>query len=181
VRYESWKATVDRDLEPLGLVLKAGLWYLVARAGGKARTYRVSSIHKLEVTNGRFTPPARFDLALYWDAWSKDFEARLYQGRATLRLSPLGVQRLRTLAPAIGEMAARTAAKPDRRGWVRVEIPIESVDHAITDVLRLGAEAEVLAPPELRKKAMENAASLSALYAADLSPAPARGKRRRRG
>jgi predicted DNA-binding transcriptional regulator YafY len=181
VRYESWKDLVDRELEPLGLVLKGGLWYLVARAGGKTRTYRVSNIHKLEVTSEQFTYPQRFDLAGYWDEWSKEFEARLYQGTATLRLSPLGVQRLRLLAPAVTEMAARTAGKPDKQGWVRVEIPVENTNHAITDILRLGADAEVLGPPELKKKVVENAAALSALYAKDITPPPARAKNRRRG
>ncbi|HEU4426808.1 MAG TPA: HTH domain-containing protein, partial [Pilimelia sp.] len=32
VRYESWSRVVERRLEPYGLVLKAGKWYLVARA-----------------------------------------------------------------------------------------------------------------------------------------------------
>ena len=43
VRYRRWGAEVDRDLDPLGLVLKSGTWYLVAwpteagrRGGGKA-------------------------------------------------------------------------------------------------------------------------------------------------
>ena len=41
VRYRRWKAPtdVDRRLEPYGLVLKAGCWYLVAAPG--PRTYRV--------------------------------------------------------------------------------------------------------------------------------------------
>ena len=30
VRYRRWGAEVDRDLDPLGLVLKSGTWYLVA-------------------------------------------------------------------------------------------------------------------------------------------------------
>src|SRR5687768_8406307 len=45
VRYESWKGVVERTLEPLGLVLKAGVWYVVAAvAGNDARTYRLSNI-----------------------------------------------------------------------------------------------------------------------------------------
>src|SRR5262249_54890432 len=45
VRYESWDKVVERDLEPLGLVLKAGVWYLIARAGNSTpRTYRVSKV-----------------------------------------------------------------------------------------------------------------------------------------
>src|SRR5450755_891180 len=42
VSYESWSGTRRRELEPLGLVLKAGAWYVVARSAGSeaVRTYR---------------------------------------------------------------------------------------------------------------------------------------------
>jgi len=44
VRYESWKDVVERTLDPLGLVLKGGAWYLVANVKSRPRTYRVSNI-----------------------------------------------------------------------------------------------------------------------------------------
>jgi predicted DNA-binding transcriptional regulator YafY len=165
VRYESWTGRVERDLEPLGLTLKAGAWYLVAQVGGKPRTYRVSAIETLEVTEETFTRPAEFDLAAFWSEWIRDFAARLHRGRARLRLSPAGLRRLAQLAPAVAEAAARTAGPPDRHGQVEAEIPIESIDHAAGEILKLGAEAEVLDPPELRLKLVETAARLTAIYA----------------
>lgn len=36
IDYESWSAARSRVVDPLGLVLKAGAWYLVARKGGEA-------------------------------------------------------------------------------------------------------------------------------------------------
>ena len=168
IRYESWVAVVDRDLDPLGLVLKAGVWYLVAQAGGTPRTYRVSAIRALDVTADRFIRPPDFDLAAYWTGWVRDFEAGIYRGEATLRLSPRGMRRLAALAPAVGAMAARTAVGCDDAGWNRVTIPIESIEHAAGEVLKLGAEAEVLAPIELRRRLAEIAAALDGLY----SPAP---------
>jgi predicted DNA-binding transcriptional regulator YafY len=164
IRYESWTGVADRDLEPLGLILKAGVWYLVARSGGKARTYRVAAIQTLEVSAETFTRPESFDLAAYWNAWTRDFQSRLHRGEATLRLSPAGLRRLSALAPAAGEMAARTAGERDAGGWARVQIPIESVDHAAGEVLKLGSEAEVLAPLELRQRMAEIAARLGAIY-----------------
>ena len=74
IGYESWKAAVTREIDPLGLVLKAGVWYLVASApkvvGKKtaSRTYRVSNISSLNVLPASFTRPARFDLAQHWEA-----------------------------------------------------------------------------------------------------------------
>ena len=44
VRYRRWAAptNVTRTLDPHGVVLKAGRWYLVARSGEDFRTYRVN-------------------------------------------------------------------------------------------------------------------------------------------
>jgi predicted DNA-binding transcriptional regulator YafY len=164
VRYESWTGPVERDLEPLGLTLKAGSWYLVAQVGGKPRTYRVSAIQTLDLTQETFARPADFDLAAYWSGWARDFEARLFRGQARLRLSPKGLRRLALLTPAVAEAGARSAGPPDTDGWMAVEIPIESIDHAAGEILKLGAEAEVIGPPELRRKLAETAAKLGAIY-----------------
>lgn len=165
VRYESWKAVVERELEPLGLVMKGGVWYLVARSGGKARTYRVSNIQRLEVRAERFARPPRFDLAAYWVEWSKDFEARLYRDTAVVRISPRGMERLGLLAPAVAASACRRARKPDKRGWVRADIPIESVDHAAGELLKLGADVEAIAPEALRQRLRAISTEMAALYA----------------
>ena len=44
MRYREGSAVVSRRLDPLGLVLKAGVWYLLARRRGEERVYRVSRI-----------------------------------------------------------------------------------------------------------------------------------------
>jgi predicted DNA-binding transcriptional regulator YafY len=165
VRYESWRDLVDRDLDPLGLVLKAGVWYLVAAVKGQARTYRVSNMRALEALNTSAQRPARFDLARYWASWSRDFEARMFSERAVVKLSPLGRRILRDVSPVASEAAeaAHRVCKP--RGWVKTEIPIESVTLAARQLLRLGAEVEVLAPAPLRVAIAREAESVAALYA----------------
>lgn len=172
IRYESWAGVVERTLEPLGLALKAGVWYVVAqvaaKGAGRPRTYRISAIKALEPLEEAFDRPADFDLAAYWSAWVEDFEARIHQGEATLRLSPLGLKRLALLGPAVERMAARTRGEPDDAGWTSSTIPIESIEHAAGDVLRLGAEAEVMAPLGLRRRVAEIAAQLGAIYASEI-------------
>lgn len=167
VAYESWKGLVERDLAPLGLTLKAGVWYLVAEAGGgrRPRTYRVSAIRSAAPTGEAFARPRGFDLARYWTAWAKDFEARLFKDEATLRISALGLRRLAAVAPTVAAAAERTAGAPEPDGRRRVTIPIESVGHAALQVLGLGGEAEAVAPPELRARVGEFAARLSGLHA----------------
>jgi len=90
VRYRRWKAPtdVDRRLEPYGLVLKAGRWYLVAAPG--PRTYRVDQILDLAVLKESFTIPENFSLAGYWQSHTAEFLAGLH--RTTRAPSPGGRQ-----------------------------------------------------------------------------------------
>lgn len=166
IRYESWNGIVDREIEPLGLVLKAGIWYLAAGIGDDKRTYRLCNILGLSVLDERFTRPPDFDLADYWATSTQRFEAEIYRDTATLRVSPRGLKLLRELSAAIAEAAASAAEPPDDEGWTRLVIPIESIDHAARELVRLGAEAEVLAPAPLRARIGETARRLALLYAA---------------
>lgn len=167
VRYESWKGEVARELEPLGLILKAGLWYLAARSvegRREPRTYRVSNILDLSVSEMTFERPSGFDLAAWWAETSRRFEAEIMTGTATLRLSPAGLKRLAKLGAEQARLAVDSARTDPGEGWRELVVPIESIEHAATDFLRLGPEAEVVAPAELRE-AMRNAAErLGRLY-----------------
>jgi predicted DNA-binding transcriptional regulator YafY len=164
IAYDGWKGPVSRDLDPLGLVLKGGLWYLVAAANGAPRTYRVSNISALSVLEAAAQRPARFDLERYWEDWREAFEARLMAERATVRLSPEGLRRLRIVSPAAAEaVAARNAAEAGSE-WVTAEIPIESVADATRVLLYPGPEVEVLAPAALRHSLAAAARAVAALY-----------------
>lgn len=166
VRYESWKGEVARELEPLGLILKAGLWYLAARpveGRGEPRTYRVSNILELTVGEATFERPAGFDLAAWWAETSRRFEAGIFTGTATLRVSKAGLKRLAKLGAEQARIAAEAAAGAGE-GWVVVTAPIESVEHAAVDFLRLGGEAEILAPAALRDAMRAAAGRLAQLY-----------------
>ena len=104
VRYRRWKAPtdVDRRLEPYGLVLKAGRWYLVA-GPGSPRTYRVDQI--LAWPNSTRSSASR--PASTWPA----------TGRPTRRTSTRRLHRRRgavRLAPGAGRLSC-----PERRALAR--------------------------------------------------------------
>lgn len=67
---------------------------------------------------------------------------------------------------AVGTRALEGAAPPDGEGWVEVELPVETQAVAVGDLLRLGAEADVLAPPELRQAVARTVAALASRYEA---------------
>jgi predicted DNA-binding transcriptional regulator YafY len=160
IEYESWAGRVARDLEPLGLVVKAGEWYLVARPPGRttARTYKVDQIHALTV--GAVFPRPVFDLAAYWRQSTERFEQEIYKGTAKVRLGPRARQLLREKSAALAEAIPRL----DDDAWCTVEIPIESIEHATEQFLGLGANVEVLAPPALRTRMRETACAMAKLH-----------------
>ena len=169
IRYRRWRAPTDvtRSLDPHGIVLKAGKWYLVARDHRGMRTYRVNQILHLAVLAEHFERVEDFNLAEYWAAGITKFRAALHQGQATIRLSPAGRDRAAVLYNAETIRALRaTASPPDQDGWVRAVVPIESIENARSEFLRLGADVEIIEPAELRAQISAVARSLAAIYSA---------------
>ena len=168
VRYRRWAEPreVDRVLSPVGLVLKSGIWYLVAAAdAGAIRTYRVSQILDLHEDGGDFERPTGFDLAEYWRASLTEFDRRRFQGAATIRLSPEAVHRMEDLyGTAVLESVAASATAPDDEGWIRAVLPIEGLTHAVGEVFKLGWGVEVLEPAELRAAVAKTARELAELH-----------------
>ncbi|MFT7776665.1 helix-turn-helix transcriptional regulator [Roseateles sp.] len=161
--YLSWKGESHWRGEPLGLVLKGGSWYAVMRCGARTMTLKVANVLALAVAEETFERPGDFDLAAWWQASLQRFERDLRPGRAVLRVTAEGCRRLaergRYAAQAV---AAAVAEKPlGPKCWVRVQLPIESVDQAARLVLSLAPEAEVVAPAELRARVAQWAAALA--------------------
>lgn len=187
IRYDSWQGEGTRLVHPLGLVLKAGVWYLVAALRGEPRTFRVSNVLAAEVVPGHAPHPKRFDLAGYWQASTRRFERELYTQEAILLATPAGLKGLAASSSAVAKAVAR--AKPSRRkdGRTRVRVPIESIEHAVGPLLRLAPEVEVLGPASLRQALVRRLGRIAQLYggreqrrgARDLvSAAPGPGSRR---
>lgn len=169
VRYESWRGPSERELEPLGLVMKSGTWYLAARTTGQdtVRTYRLSAVKTWRVRDSSFRRPRAFDLAAWWRATSARFEAELHPIRANVAVSPRALGWLRNaLTPFTPDDHPSTAASPAPlpEGWVVVRLPIESIEHGARRLLGFGAEARALAPPALVKAVKSELARLHTRY-----------------
>jgi predicted DNA-binding transcriptional regulator YafY len=168
MRYDGWKRITQRVVRPLGLVLKAGVWYVVAlpETAKAPRTYRLSNILTLTALDKTFRPPKAFDLARHWQASTRRFEAEIYTGTATLRATALGLRLLKELSSAVAEAVTRTAqADTESTDWTQVSVPIESVQHATRQFLGLGTEVEVLQPATLRQQLRGSIGHLARRYA----------------
>jgi predicted DNA-binding transcriptional regulator YafY len=154
-----------RVLDPLGLVLKAGVWYLVGRCGDETRVYRVSRIRTLELSGETFVPPSDFDLPTYWAQARDEFESTRPSVDVTVRLERSTLPALRRAV----DWSVRPAVREGRRlpgvGRVELVLPFERLDFAYADLIKLAGAVEVVAPAELRRRLAASGRSLAATYA----------------
>ena len=154
VRYQRGDRDVDRTVDPLGLVLKAGTWYLVAASDGEVRTYRVSRMLAAHVTAEPAERPPGFELAAYWTASIDAYERDAPRVTVTIRVDPAVMG---ALADAVGVQAVRAAERlpgEDPEGWVRLRLTADWPEEVPGRLIGLGSRAEILDPPEIRERAI---------------------------
>jgi predicted DNA-binding transcriptional regulator YafY len=156
---------VERTLEPYGLVLKAGVWYLVARADGDPRVYRVDRFASVAPLDGRFERDGEFDLPGFWEERAASFARSILRETAVVRLTEAGARALRYAADRAAAEEALERGETDGLGRTTVTLPVESLDVAYSQLLALGPECEVLGPPELRERMARAAERMAGLYA----------------
>ncbi|NUT33128.1 MAG: WYL domain-containing protein [Hamadaea sp.] len=149
-----------REVAPLGLVLAAGDWYLVAERDGQRRTYRVSRVRSVELLDDPVVRPERFDLGESWAQARRALEDERVGVEVTLRVDARVLPRLRKMVPVRGQHLIPVAAT----GTVEVTLPFEDESWACEAVLSFGAAAEVLAPPTLRRRMADELRAAAARY-----------------
>jgi predicted DNA-binding transcriptional regulator YafY len=155
IEYERDDVRVERVLEPLGLVLKAGIWYAVASVEGEIRTYRLSRVTAARPLDERFERPDGFDLAAHWSESIAAYEREVPRIDVTVRVAPA---RLPALADLLGNQVVADAerlAEPDPDGWTRLVLRLDYPHDAPGRLLGLGRDMEVLGPPEVRARVIE--------------------------
>lgn len=167
MRYRTWHAEKQRRVAPLGLVLKGGSWYFAGDVDGSVRTYRIARVLDCTSLDEHFDRPADFDLAAYWHAATDRLEAEMHPNIAVVRLSPFGVKLLDALSQPYVKARTQIEDAVDSEGWRIARIPTGKTSwHAAAELLKFGAEAEVLAPADLREKMAEMAQAMAARYCA---------------
>jgi predicted DNA-binding transcriptional regulator YafY len=152
VVYDRGDRLAERRLLPLGLVLKAGIWYVVAAWQSQVHTYRVARFRAATLTDERFDRPPGFDLAAYWEESTAAYERDAERVEVTLRVGPRAIHTLADLAgrTAMRESERLTPLEGDPDGWEVLRLRMEWPDEVPARLLALGADAEVLEPAEMR-------------------------------
>ena len=156
---------VDRTLNPLGLVVQGGTWYLVARArphaaakrrrGGEPRIYRVSRIEQAEITAQPADIPDDFDLLAFWTNRKEDFHMTRAGYQVRVRAKPWVLRALRH---------EFTGVVPDGDDWMGAELSFGTRGMAFERLLGFGPHVEVIAPDDLRTAIATAARDVAAMY-----------------
>ncbi|WP_164704610.1 helix-turn-helix transcriptional regulator [Blastococcus litoris] len=158
----------SRPVSPLGLVVKSGVWYLLAGTAAGVRTFRVGRVTAVMPTDDAVLRPEGFDLAAAWQESSAAVEARRGQVRVSGSADP---ELLPVLRARLGRRL--TVGGADADGWVPVEVAGPSVGMLVSELAGYGARFVVVGPAEARARLAEVAAELVQLYGDQGTEVPA--------
>ncbi|MGH2752154.1 MAG: helix-turn-helix transcriptional regulator [Actinomycetota bacterium] len=147
----------DYEVDPVGLVVKAGVWYLVAYRGDEPRMFRVGRIRKAEPIGPASLPADVPPLAELWDRMRARFE------------QPGGGVRVDAAVPknraglVLGVCSAELIDRPERRLHPEeadheiLTLTFRSAAHAWWMLAALAEHVEVIGPNEVRDELVRNA------------------------
>ena len=158
------RATTSRELQPLGIVNKAGAWYLVSDAAERVIVLRVARIRAIRVLETTFRRPKSFDLVAFWDAWSKDFETSRPRIEVVIHASPDALASMPEVFGDAAHPALGDASEQDARGWRHVTLRFEHDAAAISRLAGFGSEVEIKSPLRLRAHIIDTATAILNRY-----------------
>ncbi|MCX4819532.1 YafY family transcriptional regulator [Streptomyces sp. NBC_01142] len=170
LRYRHSGTTEPRTytLDPYGLVVKAGVWYLIADHRAVPRLFRADRVVAAALTDAPVRRRAGQELADVWQVLRRQVEDRQADVRVTARV------RADRLELFLRIQEGQVTAEPVTEGeWAHVELAFPSVV-AARSLLAFGENLEVLSPPEVRELLARSAAMVVELYG--LSPASGGGR-----
>jgi predicted DNA-binding transcriptional regulator YafY len=136
----------SRTVHPLGLVVKDNTWYLVAGTDAGQRTFRISRVRSLRLTEEPIERPDDFDLAEAWSSIVTTVDAQRAPVRVRVRTDPTTVDVLRWM---FGNRVEAGATGPD--GRVEVELRAQSELMVARQLAGFADSIEVVAPQSVRR------------------------------
>jgi len=150
IEYQSWSRLARHLLDPLGLVVKSGEWYMLGRKRNRNNCigiYRINEIRSATLTKQNFREPRGFDLASAWRERVARFEKQMFTESADIVVYPDAFTRLSRLGASTVDAVMRSPAKQD--GSRRATVAIEGDDAFAREMLGFGRSIQVVGPPTL--------------------------------
>jgi predicted DNA-binding transcriptional regulator YafY len=174
-----------RVVGPLGLVNKAGTWYLVAHCGahsgagagvgtgagaGDIRVFRAGRVSAARILAEPAERPAGFELAAFWARWSAEFEASRPRLEVRLAASPGALAAFGEVFGAAAAPALEAAEPPGQDGWRVLTLSFEHERAAVHRLAGFGDQVEILDPPSVRAELLATAREILGRYPPGGSP-----------
>ncbi|WP_433274185.1 helix-turn-helix transcriptional regulator [Actinosynnema sp. CS-041913] len=157
--YAKWSGERSvRVVDPLGLVEKEDVWYLVAGTAEGQRTFRVDRVVDAEVTGEEAVRPEGFELSAAWGRVVEEVEGRQTVASATVVVPARLVSVLRA---QFGRHCV-VEREVEGRAWVRVSAPTPLM--VAQHLAGWGAVAEVVGSAGVRRELGRLGAELVARY-----------------
>jgi predicted DNA-binding transcriptional regulator YafY len=183
-----------REVGPLGLVNKAGTWYLVAArtvaprtraqetgppgkaqeteatgnagagAGGGPSVYRAGRVTAARLLPAPVNRPDGFNLAAFWEQWTAAFVSSRPQAAVRVRAAPAALAAFPYVFGDAGRHAAEAAGPPGADGWREASLSFEDERAAAHRLAGFGGEVEVLSPAAVRELLVAGARELLERY-----------------
>ena len=164
IDYRRGDEVVERTIAPIGIVLKGGIWYVVALAEDQIRTYRASRVIEAKALEETVARPDDFDLAAYWAESSAAYERDAPTVTVDVRIAEDRVWRITNVFGRAAVDAADRSIERDRPGQVRLRLTLGYPDDVPGLLLAVGPNLEVIGPPEIRERVIKLADLVSARY-----------------
>ena len=145
----------ERVVDPLGLIAKAGVWYVAALYKDEMRVFRCDRIRRAAVLHETFERPAGFNLAEFWQSWSERFEASLPKYPVRLRVAPQAIDDVTSYweAEYLDEGAGAD-------GWTEVRVVFPSLETAVPHLVAWAHMTRVVEPAEVHERMIACARAL---------------------
>jgi predicted DNA-binding transcriptional regulator YafY len=136
--------TSERMVDPLGLVDKDDVWYLIASTERGRRTFRIDRVVAAQATDETFERPGGFDLSTAWDEIVERMEERRSGLTATVLMEQWHVW---VMQDRLGRNCEADGTDGDR---VRLKITAPTPLMIAQELAGWGGSIEVLDPPEVQ-------------------------------
>ncbi|MFA9457351.1 helix-turn-helix transcriptional regulator [Halalkalibacter sp. AB-rgal2] len=154
--------TIERIVQPLGLVAKGNRWYLIAsKENGEIRNYRASRIQQASPINETFERPKSFDIAQYWKSSTEAFIKELPTYEVQVKVTQFIIGKLSYSSHFVRVIEI---SEVDKEGWVLVKLSFDTEEEAIRYILGFSNQMFVVEPQFLRKKVCKMAEAVVAHY-----------------
>lgn len=155
---------IEQLVDPYGLILKAGAWYLVYSVSDGVRVHQVSKLMDVVVTAQIFERPVAFNLVSFWKEWCQQREESFSFYTVTVRAKTAILPMLSRYFNDRSRQEFQQTDQPDSEGWAMLQLSFESFEAARDCLLSFGSGIEVIKPAALRMGVIDFAKQTVALY-----------------